>query len=119
VVRDAEVGVVGFGAVTGGAGEAHLLDLAVADGWRRRGLATLLVRHLRVLARDELAAAAMTLEVRVGNHPARALYRHLGFVEAGVRPGYYPHGGPDGGREDAAIMWDDDLHAPVPDPEES
>ena len=109
VARDPDGTVVGFGAVSVAAGEATLLDLAIAPTWRRRGLGARLADALRGLARDELAATAMTLEVRVGNAAARALYRRLGFVAAGIRPGYYPDGGPDGGREDAVIMWDHDL----------
>ena len=109
--------VVGFGAVLVGAGEAHLLDVAVARARRRQGIGAKVVAHLRRVARDELGATSMTLEVRASNAPARALYRHLGFVDAGVRPGYYPDGGPadapDGGREDAVVMWDHDLTVPA------
>lgn len=101
--------LVGFGAIVVGAGEAHLLDLAVDGDHRRRGIGGQLLAALRAAARDELGASAMTLEVRRGNAAARALYRAGGFVEAGVRPGYYPTGGPDGGREDAVIMWDHEL----------
>lgn len=108
--------VVGFGAVMVGAGEAHLLDLAVAVDHRRRGIGTHLVVALRRAAHAELGATAMTLEVRRGNAAARALYRAHGFVEAGVRPGYYPFGGPGGGREDAVIMWDHDLVPTAPPP---
>jgi ribosomal-protein-alanine N-acetyltransferase len=42
----------------------------------------------------------MTLEVRVGNQPAIALYEKFGFVSVGTRPGYYVDTG-----EDACIMW--------------
>ena len=41
----------------------------------------------------------ITLEVRVSNDPAIALYRSFGFEEAGVRRRYYQDG------EDALIMW--------------
>ena len=41
----------------------------------------------------------VTLEVRVSNEPAIALYRSFGFEEAGIRKRYYGDG------EDALIMW--------------
>ena len=52
----------------------------------------------------ELGASKMTLEVRVSNHQAQNLYRKLGFVERGIRKGYYTDT-----NEDALIMWKDDL----------
>lgn len=111
VARDDAGTVVGAVVLAMLADEAHVLDVAVAAHRRRRGTGTRLVAALRDLARDQLGATAMTLEVRVGNAPARALYRRLGFVEAGTRPDYYPDGGPAGGREAAVIMWDRDLSA--------
>lgn len=101
--------VVGVATVNVATDEAHLLDLAVAVDHRRRGIGARLVAAVREVARDERGATAMTLEVRAGNAPARSLYRRLGFDEVGRRPAYYPDGGPDGGREDAVIMWDRDL----------
>lgn len=103
--------VVGMATANVATEEAHLLDLAVATTHRRRGLGSELVRTVRAVARDERGATAMTLEVRASNAPARALYRLLGFDEVGRRPAYYADGGPDGGREDAVIMWDRDLTA--------
>lgn len=78
--------------------EAHVADVAVDPRWRRRGVASALLGGLL----DELAAAgarAATLEVRASNDPAQLLYRRLGFVAEGRRPGYYPDG------EDAVLMW--------------
>jgi [ribosomal protein S18]-alanine N-acetyltransferase len=107
--------VVGFAVASVGAGESHLLDVAVAPDVRRRGIGAALVTRLRETVARERGADAMTLEVRPSNTAARALYRRLGFVEAGERPGYYPDGGPDGGREAAVIMWDRDLARLLPD----
>ena len=45
----------------------------------------------------------MTLEVRVDNRPAIALYTKFGLAPVGVRPGYYPGG------EDAVVMWARDI----------
>lgn len=116
VARDDAGALVGAAVLAMLSDEAHLLDVAVAPAHRRRGIGARLVTEVRALARDHLGARAMTLEVRVGNAPARAMYRRLGFVEAGTRPDYYPDGGPDGGREAAVIMWDHDLSDRPPDP---
>lgn len=94
--------VVAFGMTTAAPDEVHLLDLVVAPAARRRGLGRRLVAALAARARDD-GAAAMTLEVRVGNEPARRLYAALGFASAGIRPGYYRDG------EDADILWHRDL----------
>ena len=79
--------------------EAHLLNIAVASDWQRRGIA-------RALLGDMMAALAaesryLFLEVRAGNAPARALYEQLGFSVTGVRRGYYRSAG---GPEDAVLM---------------
>jgi [ribosomal protein S18]-alanine N-acetyltransferase len=79
-------------------GAAHVLRLAVAPPWRGRGVASRLVADLiEVAARS--GQPALTLEVRASNRAARSLYRRLGFVSHGRRPGYYPDG------EDAVILW--------------
>ena len=57
-----------------------------------------------IAAAKERGATAMTLEVRPSNAPARALYAHYGFREAGVRKKYYHDNG-----EDAIIMWNTKL----------
>jgi ribosomal-protein-alanine N-acetyltransferase len=49
---------------------------------------------------QELPNLGFTLEVRVSNAGAIALYRELGFVDHGVRPRYYTDN-----NEDALIMW--------------
>ena len=50
----------------------------------------------------------MTLEVRVSNEPALALYKKLGFKKAGVRKKYYEDNG-----EDAYIMVNDRLRQSI------
>lgn len=92
-------GVVGgyAGGWAGGA-DFHLLNLAVAPAFRRRGLARELVRG--VLGRAaERGCRRATLEVRKGNDHALRLYESLGFVAVGVRPRHYSDG------EDAVIYW--------------
>ncbi|HEY0072438.1 MAG TPA: ribosomal-protein-alanine N-acetyltransferase, partial [Chloroflexia bacterium] len=55
----------------------------------------------------EMKAARVTLEVRVSNLPAQALYRKYGLEVAGVRKRYYSDNG-----EDAYIMWSEPVTAP-------
>jgi ribosomal-protein-alanine N-acetyltransferase len=64
---------------------------------------------LLALARGaiERGCANLTLEVRMSNSGAQALYQRFGFVPAGVRKGYYPET-----REDALIMWANDIETP-------
>lgn len=73
----------------------HIANLAVKEEYRRRGIA------LRLLAEAERWAEGLplTLEVRISNDKAIALYEKFGFAVCGVRPGYYLDG------EDALIMW--------------
>jgi [ribosomal protein S18]-alanine N-acetyltransferase len=75
----------------------HLMNVAVAPEWRRRGVA----RHLisRLIEEGD-GSLPFTLEVRVSNREAIAMYESLGFRSAGIRPRYYQDNG-----EDALIMW--------------
>ncbi len=80
------------------ADELHILNVAVHPSERRRGHAARLLGHL--LAEAERAQVrVLSLEVRISNHAAVALYRKLGFREVGVRPRYYADNG-----EDALLM---------------
>jgi ribosomal-protein-alanine N-acetyltransferase len=75
----------------------HVMNVAVAPERRRQGVASRLISQLIAEAGDELP---FTLEVRVSNRDAIAMYEKLGFRSAGVRPRYYQDSG-----EDALIMW--------------
>lgn len=75
----------------------HLMNVAVTPERRRGGVATRLLGQLIEEARGELP---FTLEVRVSNAAAIAMYERFGFRSAGVRPRYYHDNG-----EDALIMW--------------
>jgi ribosomal-protein-alanine N-acetyltransferase len=75
----------------------HLMNVAVDPDLRRLGVAARMVeRMLDEAGRDE----RYTLEVRVSNHAAIAMYEKLGFRRAGRRRRYYSDNG-----EDAMIMW--------------
>lgn len=74
------------------ADEAEILSIGVAPNWQRSGLGTRLLEGLaRAAQRGE--AKRVFLEVAEDNVPAAALYRKLGFVEAGRRKGYYERAG--------------------------
>jgi [ribosomal protein S18]-alanine N-acetyltransferase len=77
--------------------EAEILDVAVAPAKRGSGIGRTLVEHAVSLCRGR-QVALLGLEVRVGNQPAIALYRRLGFRESGRRKRYYEDG------EDAMLM---------------
>ncbi len=85
--------------------EAEILTVAVTPKARgKKAGRTLLVHHLGRLA--ALGVTVSHLEVEAGNTAAIALYRRLGYVEAGRRKGYYQ--GADG-VSDAIIMRRDIL----------
>jgi ribosomal-protein-alanine N-acetyltransferase len=76
----------------------HVMNVAVDDRQRRRGIGTELLREL--FAQADRPGEQYTLEVRTSNDAAITLYERFGFRSAGVRPGYYHDN-----KEDALIMW--------------
>ncbi|MCL6091655.1 MAG: ribosomal protein S18-alanine N-acetyltransferase [Actinobacteria bacterium] len=98
--------VAGYGGLMFVADEGHVTNIAIAPALRRQHLGTLLLAHLAHEATSR-GCTAMTLEVRMGNLAAQALYKNFGFVGAGVRRNYYPETG-----EDALIMWLYGLRSP-------
>ena len=92
--------LAGYGIMSTGAGEAHVLNLCVRQSWRCRGIGRAMLEHLLGRAAASGAHEAY-LEVRPSNTPAIRLYQALGFEPVGVRRGYYQAVG---GREDAAVL---------------
>ena len=82
--------------------EGHLMNIATAPDAQRRGVARALCRQLFADA-AVVDVDAITLEVRVSNAGAIALYRSFGFAPVGNRTGYYTN--PDGTKEDGLIFW--------------
>ncbi len=78
--------------------QAELETIAVAPESQRQGLGR---QIFHALAAELKAAGAheLLLEVRISNRPALAFYRSLGFVQTGLRPGYYADP-----TEDAVLM---------------
>jgi len=79
--------------------EGHITNIAVHPDYRGRKIGEKLVLSLLEKARS-CGVLNITLEVRASNTAARSLYKKLGFVDSGVRKGYYSDTG-----EDAVIMW--------------
>jgi ribosomal-protein-alanine N-acetyltransferase len=98
VVARSEGRVVGFAGIWLMVDEAHITTFGVHPDHRRQGVGRRLLLRLAELSID-LGAARMTLEVRVSNAPAQALYRSFGFRVAGRRTAYYSDDG-----EDALVM---------------
>ncbi len=102
ICRVIDVGGVpaGYGIMSVGAGEAHILNVCIADEYRCRGLGRKLMLHLMQRARA-LGMDEAFLEVRPSNQVASRLYLSLGFEQIGVRRGYYQALM---GREDASVL---------------
>jgi ribosomal-protein-alanine N-acetyltransferase len=102
VCRAIEVGgdIAGYGIMSIGAGEAHILNVCVREEYRGRGLARKVLLYLIDRARNAGMYEAF-LEVRPSNLTAARLYHSLGFEQVGVRRGYYQA---TNGREDAAVL---------------
>jgi [ribosomal protein S18]-alanine N-acetyltransferase len=77
--------------------EGEILDVAVASSMRGRGIGRLLVAAALAESRER-GAEVVSLEVRVGNDQAIALYERLNFREIGRRKRYYENG------DDAILM---------------
>jgi len=97
VARDPHGRLAGYLFCTYAAGEIHINKIAVAEPFRRRGVALRLMDEVFSVAR-RLSSQEIFLEVRPSNVAARAFYRTLGFVETGSRTAYYLDG------EDAILM---------------
>ena len=77
--------------------DLHILKVATLPVFRRRGLG----RRLMLLAEEHAirqAGETLTLEVRMNNGAAIAMYETMGYEHVGIRPGYYTDG------SDALVM---------------
>ncbi|WP_252187499.1 ribosomal protein S18-alanine N-acetyltransferase [Anaeromonas gelatinilytica] len=99
IVAEIDKKVVGYGGVWLILDEGHITNIAVHNEYRGFGIGHSLVDGL-INVCDELNIERMTLEVRISNIFARNLYKNHGFVDIGIRPGYYADN-----KEDAVIMW--------------
>ncbi|HEU4485625.1 MAG TPA: ribosomal protein S18-alanine N-acetyltransferase [Povalibacter sp.] len=91
--------ISGYGIMSFGAGEAHVLNICVQQQLRGSGVGRRLMEYLLDRARDEYMQDVF-LEVRPSNAVAIRLYESMGFERIGQRKGYYQAVG---GREDALV----------------
>jgi ribosomal-protein-alanine N-acetyltransferase len=101
LAAEIEGSVAGYGGVMVVGDEAHITTVVVDPTRRGHRLGTRLMLGL-VDAALAAEARSLTLEVRVSNEAAQALYRRFGMAPVGVRKQYYRD-------EDALIMWVHDI----------
>ncbi len=99
--------VAGYVATWSMADEAHITAIAVRESLRGNGVGELLL--LASIEQDmRRRYRVSTLEVRVSNNVAQALYSKYGFKQVGLRKRYYTDN-----HEDAYIMTTDPIASPV------
>ena len=91
--------VVGYAGMWHVVVEGHITNVGVLEETRGKGVGSMLMEKLIEVA-EEKKMFGITLEVRMGNAPAQALYHKYGFKAEGIRKNYYPDT-----KEDAIIMW--------------
>ncbi len=88
VAEDTNGEAVGYAGMQVVGDEGFFANVATAPACRRMGVADALIAALAAYGKDH-ALYRLTLEVRVSNAAAIALYEKHGFVRDGVRPGFY------------------------------
>jgi len=99
LVAEDEKGIVGFCGMWLVIDAAQITNVAVVERMRGQKIGEALMKEAMRVAR-EASMDVMSLEVRVTNVVAQNLYRKLGFLDGGIRKGYYTDNG-----EDALVMW--------------
>ena len=83
--------------------EGHITTIAVKKSHLRKHIGEALI--IKILEDCYSAGVKyLTLEVRISNQPAIALYTKYGFNSLGTRKGYYQDN-----NEDALIMWTENI----------
>lgn len=105
--QDGSQQIVGYVGIWFMTDEAHIVAIGVLDSWRRFGIGELLLIGALELALARGSHVA-TLEVRVSNAGAQALYRKYWFNTVGRRKRYYADNG-----EDAFVMTTEPIGTPA------
>jgi len=92
--------IVGYAVLMPALEEMQLLVIGIAQPFQRKGYGKKLLEELLALVRANKFERVL-LEVRMSNIAAIALYEKYGFIQSGMRRGYYPE---QNGREDAIVM---------------
>ena len=98
VAEDEQEQVTGYAGLQVVLDEGYITNVAVFPQYRKKGIATALIKRVFELAQEK-KLAFVSLEVRLSNSAAIALYKKAGFKEEGRRKGFYRDP-----REDALIM---------------
>src|SRR5665648_830501 len=96
--------IVGYAGVWLIQEEGHITNVAVHPEFRRKYIGMSIVEVLMKESRKRAGTKTFTLEVRKSNTAAIELYKKFGFLEVGLRKGYYQEN-----KEDAVIMWTNPL----------
>ncbi len=99
-VDEVDGGIRGYAVLMPIMDEAELLNIGVAADRQRKGVGREMLLEMLDMACGKNMIRVF-LEVRASNAAALALYRSAGFVEIGLRKGYYRDAG---GGEDAITM---------------
>lgn len=87
-----------YGSILWGVDEGQIINVATHPDARRRGMGAAVLEHLIATATTR-GCEQLSLEVRISNTPAVALYERYGFLKMGLRRGFYKHP-----TEDAYVM---------------
>lgn len=100
VVEETDDEIISYAVLMPVLDEAELLAIGVANTQHRKGWGrAMLLQQMQWAVTNNFRR--IFLEVRMSNLPAIALYRSVGFVDIGMRRGYYQNAQ---GREDASLM---------------
>lgn len=99
IAEDVAGNIIGFCGMWLVIDAAQITNVAVVETARGQGIGEGLMREAIRIA-HEAHMDVMSLEVRVTNTVAQNLYRKLGFLDGGIRKGYYTDN-----QEDALVMW--------------
>ncbi|MDK2788678.1 MAG: [ribosomal protein S18]-alanine N-acetyltransferase [Epulopiscium sp.] len=99
IVAESKGNILGYAGMWKIADEGHITNIAVHPDFQYQGVGTLLMQGIIEEAQRN-HFIGLTLEVRESNIKAQNLYKKFGFVNEGIRKGYYQDTG-----ENAVIMW--------------